>query len=121
MRTNVFGRPLQDCSCGNDRKKTGWKRDGYCSAYEDDQGTHIVCAKVTDDFLKFTYTKGNDLITPRRGFPGLNEGDYWCLCVMRWIEAYHNGVAPPIFLENTDRNVLNYVEFDILKQYALDF
>lgn len=82
---------------------------------------HIVCAIVTEDFLKFTYTKGNDLITPRMGFSGLKEGDCWCLCVMRWIESYNNGVAPPVFLENTDRNVLKYVNFDILKKYALDF
>lgn len=120
MRKNVFGKALKACKC-NSGKVSGWKRDGYCSDYFEDGGTHIVCARVTNDFLMFTYSKGNDLITPRTGFLGLLEGDCWCLCVMRWIEAYNNGVAPPIFLESTDQNVLQYVNSDILKQYALDY
>ena len=84
-----------------------------------DRGTHIVCAVVTKDFLKFTYSKGNDLITPRNGFPGLKPGDRWCLCVLRWIEAYNNGVAPLIDLQCTQYNVLNYVSLDILVKYSI--
>jgi uncharacterized protein (DUF2237 family) len=118
MRKNVFGQPLKICKSNN--KITGWKRDGYCSNDLEDVGTHIVCARVTTDFLMFSYSKGNDLITTRRGFVGLLDGDRWCLCVMRWIEAYNSGAAPPIFLESTDQAVLKYVNSDILRQYALD-
>ena len=119
MRKNIFGDMLDACRCSKG-KISGWKRDGYCSNYVEDEGTHIVCAKVTNDFLMFSLSKGNDLVTPRRGFPGLIEGDCWCLCVMRWIEAYNNGVAPPIFLKGTDKSVLKYVDINILKKYALD-
>ena len=119
MRKNVFGKHLKTCTCNE--KVTGWSRDGFCSFDNNDYGTHIVCARVTEEFLKFTMIKGNDLITPRMGFPGLVPGDCWCLCVLRWIEAYNNGVAPPIFLEKTDQNVLKYVDFSVLKNYALDY
>lgn len=118
MSKNIFGRPLQKCSCNG--KETGWKRNGYCSNDRLDSGTHIVCARVTKKFLEFTRTKGNDLITPNAFFPGLVPGDCWCLCIGRWIEAYRAGVAPPIFLERSDQSVLNYVDLDLLLEYALD-
>lgn len=117
-RKNVFGQPLQICTCNS--KKTGWHRDGYCSNDPDDPGTHIVCAIVTNDFLRFSYSKGNDLITPTKTFPGLVSGDCWCLCVGRWIEAYRAGVAPPLLLKKTDESVLKYVDLSVLKQYAVD-
>lgn len=85
---NVFGKKLKMCGL---KPVTGYKRNGYCNLDESDEGTHIVCAVVTKDFLNFTLKKGNDLITPRNGFPGLKVGDRWCLCVFRWIEAYNNG------------------------------
>jgi uncharacterized protein (DUF2237 family) len=116
--SNVFGRKLKKCNCS--QKITGYNRTGYCNNFSDDPGTHIVCARVTKEFLEYTYYKGNDLITPRRGFPGLVNGDCWCICVLRWIEAYKYGVAPPIYLESTDSHVLDYVPFNILKNYALD-
>ena len=116
--SNIFGRKLKMCNCS--RKVTGYNRTGYCMNFADDLGTHIVCAKVTKKFLDFTYSKGNDLITPRGSFPGLVPGNCWCICVLRWIEAYKAGAAPPIYLESTDSSVLKYVTFDILKDYALD-
>ena len=73
---------------------------------------------VTQDFLNFTYNNGNDLITPRDGFPGLKPGDRWCLCLSRWIEAYYNGVAPLIDLERTHYDILKHVELDILVEYG---
>lgn len=114
---NVYGKPLHICNCNN--KMTGWKRDGYCTYDREDPGTHIVCAKMTKEFLEFTYEMGNDLITPRGSFNGLVPGDCWCLCVVRWIEAYKQGVAPPIYLHASDQNVLRYVDMKILKKYAL--
>lgn len=118
MPKNIFGHPLKKCQCN--QKQTGWKRDGHCSNDMMDPGTHIVCARVTKEFLEFTLKKGNDLITPHGSFPGLVPGDCWCLCVGRWMEAYRNGVAPPIFLEKTDQSVLKYVDLDLLVKYALD-
>ena len=85
---NVFGNDLKICGRN---PLTGYTRTGYCSLDKYDSGTHIVCAIVTKDFLNFTYKKGNDLTTPRNGFPGLKPGDRWCLCVLRWIEAYNKG------------------------------
>lgn len=113
---NVFGSKLQLCSSN---PLTGYTRDGYCKTNKNDYGTHIVCAVVTKDFLEFTYKKGNDLITPRNNFPGLKPGDKWCLCVLRWIEAYNNGVAPFIDLNGTSENVLNYVPYNILYKYKI--
>lgn len=56
---------------------TGWRRDGYCNTDQYDQGSHCVCCELTIDFLEYTKSKGNDLSTPRGGFPGLKPGDRW--------------------------------------------
>ena len=76
---NIFGEPLEPCS---NEPLTGWFRDGCCNTNNNDKGIHTVCAKVTDDFLKWSKKVGNDLITPHPefGFPGLKDGDNWCLC-----------------------------------------
>ena len=113
---NVFDKKIKKCSS---QPLTGYYRDGYCNLDNNDKGTHIVCAIVTKNFLNFTYNKGNDLITPRRGFPGLKPGNKWCLCVSRWIEAYKHGAAPLIDLECTHRNVLKYINLDILRKYGI--
>lgn len=98
--------------------RTGYNRSGYCTHDPTDAGTHIVCAYVTKEFLKFTKSKGNDLTTPKgKSFPGLKPGDRWCLCVLRWIEAYEAGVAPYIDAEATHQDVLKYVPYYIIKQY----
>ena len=112
---NVLGTNLKLCGSN---PLTGYNRKGYCSLDMYDKGTHLVCAIVTKEFLDFTYNQGNDLISPRNGFPGLNPGDRWCLCVLRWIEAYKNGVAPFIDLECTHSDVLHYIHLDILLRYA---
>ena len=113
---NVLGKKLKLCGLN---PLTGYARNGYCNLDMYDRGTHIVCAIVTKDFLEFTYNKGNDLITPRNGFPGLKPGDRWCLCVLRWVEAYNNGVAPLVDLKCTQYEVLKYVPLDILVQYSI--
>jgi hypothetical protein len=113
---NIFDTELQVCGLN---PLTGYMRDGYCNTHNYDYGTHIVCAVVTKEFLDFTYMKGNDLITPRNNFPGLKPGDRWCLCVLRWIEAYNNGVAPLIDLNSTSKNVLKYVPLDTLLKYKI--
>lgn len=113
---NVYGEKLKLCS---KRPLTGFLRDGFCNTDKYDHGTHIVCAVVTAEFLQFTYSQGNDLITPRLDFPGLVPGDRWCLCVLRWIEAYKNGVPPLIDLNCTSKNVLAYIPLQILMQYSI--
>jgi len=115
---NVLGTELQAC-CGNHR--TGFFRDGYCRTGEDDRGKHVVCAMVTQDFLEFSLSRGNDLMTsrPEFDFPGLKEGDFWCLCVLRWKEALDAGKAPPVDLLATDQSTLEFVPLETLKQYAL--
>ena len=93
---NVLGGPLQACPSAH---QTGFYRDGFCNTGADDAGVHVVCARVTDDFLTYSRSQGNDLVTARGGFPGLRAGDGWCLCARRWREAFDAGVAPPVVLE----------------------
>jgi uncharacterized protein (DUF2237 family) len=101
---------------------TGFYRDGFCSTGANDQGVHVVCAEVTEAFLAFTKSQGNDLSTPAPmyGFPGLKPGDKWCLCASRWKEAFDAGVAPPVDLAATHARALEYVTLDELKQHALE-
>jgi len=100
---NVLGTALRACPS---RSTTGFYRDGFCSTGADDAGVHVVCATVTDAFLRFSASHGNDLITPRGEFPGLRDGDAWCLCAARFREAFDASVAPPVILEATDRAAL---------------
>ena len=113
---NVFGKELELC-CSS--PITGAYRDGYCNTGINDIGTHTVCAIVTDKFLEFSKSKGNDLTTanPYYNFEGLKEGDKWCLCVSRWIEAYEAGCAPNLILEATNIKTLDYVSFEDLLEY----
>lgn len=113
---NVLGEPLAVCST---EPMTGFLRNGCCETGPEDSGTHVVCAQVTQAFLEFTKSKGNDLTTPRSNFPGLKPGDRWCLCVSRWQEALEAGVAPPVNLSATHEAALKVVTLDDLKQYAL--
>jgi uncharacterized protein len=115
---NVLGQPLVPCSFD---PLTGYFRDGCCKTNESDVGTHIVCAVVTQKFLDFSKSAGNDLSTPRPQwqFAGLKEGDSWCLCVSRWIEALKAGCAPMVKLESTNIKALEYVSLDVLEGFAL--
>ena len=116
---NVFGEPLQECSC---RPMTGWLRDGRCVSDPTDLGLHIVCARMSSEFLAFSAERGNDLITAREefGFPGLKPGDEWCLCAMRWQEALEAGVAPQVRLQSTSAAALEVLDMADLRQHALD-
>ncbi len=116
---NVLGESLE--VCGQD-PKTGFYRDGCCNTGPDDLGAHVVCAVVTDDFLSFSSARGNDLSTPRPefGFPGLKEGDSWCLCASRWQEAFEAGCAPRVKLKATHLAALEYARLDDLKKHAMD-
>lgn len=113
---NVLGGELK-LHCTN--PMTGFYRDGYCKTGDDDYGSHVIAAIVTKEFLDFTKSRGNDLSTPNMnsGFPGLKPGDKWCLCALRWLQAYEAGVAPFIVLDATHQNALKYVSLEILKKY----
>jgi uncharacterized protein (DUF2237 family) len=102
---SILNKPLEICSTN---PMTGYYRDGYCNNYPDDSGTHVVCAELTDDFLKFTKSRGNNLITPRQGFPGLKQGNRWCVCASRWNEAYRANKAPPVVLGATHKSALKF-------------
>lgn len=101
---------------------TGFYRDGKCNTGGGDFGAHVVCARVSAEFLQYTKARGNDLSTPvpMFNFPGLKPGDCWCLCASRWKEALDDGVAPPVVLSATHVSALEYVSLDELKQYAVD-
>lgn len=117
-KKNIWGEALQPCSTA---PMTGFYRDGHCRTDELDRGRHVVCAQVTAEFLAYSKAQGNDLITPIAGrFPGLKPGDYWCLCALRWLEAYQAGVAPKIRLAASDEALLQYTNLETLKPFALD-
>lgn len=115
---NVLGQKLTSC-CQD--PLTGFYRDGFCYTGPQDYGTHVVCARVTDAFLEYSKAQGNDLMSPRPeySFPGLKDGDTWCLCVSRWLEAEKAGVAPLINLSATHAKALEYTTIELLKKYAL--
>ena len=100
---------------------TGFYRDGYCRTGAEDVGQHTVCVQATRDFLDFSVLDGNDLVTPHLewGFPGLEPGDRWCICVTRWKDALEHNVAPPVDLEATHSSALEFVTLEDLKAYAL--
>ncbi len=118
MSNNVLDTPLEDCCLEND---TGFFRDGRCDDCELDPGQHIVCAVMTDEFLKFSKDRGNDLTVPVEefDFPGLKAGDQWCICLERWIEALEAGCAPRIKLRATHSSVLERVDLEVLELYAI--
>jgi uncharacterized protein (DUF2237 family) len=115
---NVLGSALVPCSYD---PLTGYYRDGCCNTDDHDRGSHVVCAKVTQEFLDFSLARGNDLVTPRpeHRFVGLEAGDRWCLCAMRWKEALEAGVAPPVVLECTHERALLFVTLAQLQSHAI--
>lgn len=116
---NVMGGALAPCSTD---PMTGFYRNGCCSTGPEDAGSHTVCAVMTDAFLAFSRSRGNDLTTPRpdRGFPGLRAGDRWCLCAVRWLEAYEAGCAPGVVLGATHERALDVIDRAALEAHALD-
>ena len=118
MEKNVLGNQLISC-CIN--PITGYFRDGLCRTISQDTGTHTVCASVTQEFLEYSASRGNDLITPVPDwkFPGLKAGDKWCLCISRWLDAEKVGKAPPIILEATHEKTLQYASLELLQNYAV--
>jgi hypothetical protein len=116
---NVYGRELQTCSLS---PVTGWYRDGCCRTGPGDAGLHLVCARVTAEFLQFSKARGNDLSTPHPewDFPGLEPGDQWCVCVERWREALLAGVAPPLVLEATHISTLEFLTLEELEAHAVE-
>jgi len=109
---NVLGTPLEICSLD---PVTGWFRDGFCRTDDNDHGVHVVCATMTENFLAFTKSRGNDLSSRRGGFPGLRPGDSWCLCAARWKEAMTAGAAPLVNLGATHIKALDTVALQELK------
>lgn len=116
---NVFGGPLAPCSTS---PRTGFYRDGCCNTGSEDVGMHVVCARMTREFLAFERERGNDLVTPvpEAGFPGLKAGDRWCVCAARWRAAFEAGIAPPVVLAATHEETLAVIPLDDLRRHALD-
>ena len=115
---NVFGKPIEPCS---KNPLTGFYRDGCCTTGVDDIGLHTVCIIADAEFLEFSKRAGNDLSTPRPEFmfPGVKPGQQWCLCALRWKEAYEAGMAPSLVLEATNQDVLKYIPFEWLLEFKV--
>ena len=116
---NIFDEPLDEC-CSN--PITGFYRDGFCHTDDLDRGIHVVCAEMSEEFLNFSKSRGNDLSTPRAeyNFPGLKSGDHWCICAERWKEAYDCGKAPKLFIKKSNKKALTIIKIEILKKFSLD-
>tara|TARA_Y100000758_G_C15901739_1_gene368059 strand:- start:173 stop:544 length:372 start_codon:yes stop_codon:yes gene_type:complete len=116
---NVYGKKLEVC-CNN--PKTGFFRNGLCDTCKEDFGIHTVCILATDQFLNFSKKVGNDLSTPNPNynFSGVKAGDRWCLCALRWKEAYNLDQAPPVFLESTHINTLKFIDFNVLQKFSVN-
>ena len=114
---NIFWLPLKPCCYS---PMTGYFRDGYCRTDISDSWSHTVCAIMTEEFLKFSKSRWNDLSTPmpQYGFPGLKAGDRWCLCASRWQEAYEAGKAPKVILESCHEKSLEYIDINNLVEYG---
>jgi len=117
-KKNVLGEALEACCFA---PKTGYFRDGYCRTDQSDRGRHVVCAEMTESFLLYTKEQGNDLSTPRPefGFPGLKPGDRWCVCALRWCEAWEEDMAPPVILEACDESALEVIPLEALQEHAI--
>ena len=115
---NVLGTALAPC-CHS--PVTGFFRDGFCRTTQEDQGSHVICAILTQEFLEFSVRQGNDLVTPRPdfGFPGLKAGDQWCLCALRWKEAFEADVAPPVLIEACHQRALDFVSLADLQAHVV--
>ena len=118
---NVFEEEIEEC-CSRIPLLDFFAMDFVIHQDNLDQGLHVVCAHITEDFLEFSKSRGNDLSTPRDefNFPGLKEGDHWCVCAERWKEAYENNKAPKIYLRRTNKKSMKIIDLEILKKYAID-
>jgi hypothetical protein len=115
---NVLGSELSPCSL---EPLTGFFRDGCCNTCQQDVGSHTLCVEISDHFLEFSRTVGNDLSTPQlaASFQGLKQGDRWCLCAARWLQAYQEGAAPRVFLNSSHVSALKIVPIELLTEYAI--
>ena len=116
---NILGEELEVCSTD---PVTGWYRDGCCNTDENDNGTHTVCAKVTDDFLIWLKDNGNDLITPRPeyNFEGLKNRDSWCVCASWYAKAVKAGHPCKVYIRSTNIKTLEHIDLPTLKKHAID-
>ena len=116
---NVFGKELETCC---NIPKTGFFRNGMCDTCNEDIGIHTICILATEEFLAFSKAVGNDLSTPHPDFefPGVKPGDRWCLCALRWKQAYDQGKATPVFLESTHEKTLKLVDFNLIQKFAVN-
>ena len=116
---NVLGGELAPCSYA---PLTGYFRDGCCAAHATEGVAHLVCIKVTEEFLEFSKSRGNDLSTPipQYHFPGLVPGDRWCVTARNWLRAHYDGAAAPVVLASTHERALDIITIEILRQHAVD-
>ncbi len=116
---NVLGTELEICSRA---PLTGFLRDGCCNTTDNDLGRHVVCARMTREFLDFSAARGNDLSSarPEFGFPGLEPDDQWCVCAHRWREAWLAEAAPMVVLGATHAAALEVIDLATLKRHAID-
>ena len=116
---NVLGEPLEPCSL---KPLTGFYRDGTCTSLANNPGVHAVCIYATEEFLAYSKKVGNDLSTPNLAFnfAGVKPGQSWCLSGPRFVQAHKDGMAPQIFIHATHERMLELIDLETLKSYAID-
>jgi uncharacterized protein (DUF2237 family) len=116
---NALGGPLEPCST---KPLTGFYRDGSCRTGRDNPGVHAVCIYATQAFLDYSKAAGNDISTPlpQYNFAGVKAGQSWCLSGPRYVQAVKDGKAPGIFIHSTHQAMLQLIDLETLKKYALD-
>jgi uncharacterized protein (DUF2237 family) len=119
MNFNVLGEELEPCSL---KPLTGFYRDGSCNSMQDNPGIHAICIYATKEFLEYSKSVDNDLSTPMEqyNFEGVKEGTSWCLSGPRFVQAHKDGMAPHIFIHATHQRMLELMDIDTLKSYAID-
>ena len=115
----MLGGKLESCGL---EPLTGFYRDGCCHTGPEDQGSHTICAVVTEGFLEHQRSIGNDLITPvpQYGFPGLVPGDRWCVTAFNWLRAHADDAAAYVVLASTHERALEIVPLAALSEHAVD-
>lgn len=116
---NVLGGPLEPCSL---KPLTGFYRDGSCNTGDNNPGMHAICIYATEEFLAYSKQVGNDLSTPmpQYNFDGVKAGQSWCLSGPSFVKAHRDGMAPQIFIHSTHKKMLELIDLETLKKYAID-
>ena len=119
QQRNVLGDELIPCSMD---PLTGYYRTGCCENRGDDPGMHVVCCRVTEEFLEFS-------VEPRQrpgrrrcrstGSPGCAPATSGACARPAGPRRWRPALACPVVLEGTHLSALEFVDLDDLRAHAV--